>query len=625
MVRDFQLGEWLVRPHRDRIECGSRVTHVKPKSMAVLECLAHAHGKVVDRQDFFDTVWPGGEVSDDVLTQCIVELRKAFGDSARHPQVIETIPKIGFRLIPAVEPLSKDPGVPDVAAPFTQKTRVSLIIVSTTLLTLVIFWYLAGLHDIPPADHAGHVKSIAVLPFVDMSTDSDQGYFADGLSEELISRLAQLRGLEVAGRTSSFHFKDTNADLRSIADALGVNHLLEGSVRRDGDRLRISAQLIEAKNGFHLWSRQYDQPFVDYFSIQQEIAASVADALSVKLQVGELGTIPGGTASVEAYEEILLSKRDQWEATPESILRAIDHVKRAIEIDPDYALAWLHLSGLNLNANALLGTERAPDALLQSEQALARALSLEPELPGAIYLTALIQIKKRKWSEVENILNRGTGLNASTNGDLVKIYGGFLLSVGRVGEAVTVLERARNLLPFSSSTARRLAEAYVNQGRVAEGFAEAEHAFELDGFESEDVMQGMLLALSVDDRGLLLKWMERAEQYMPECRHLLEAMNELLDDHEAALTWLRNTYRQSDKYDYQIAFWAAWHGDPELALDALRRFPVPTSFWQKVMTDVRQKPSFKDLLHEAGLLEYYREFGWNDFCQPLGEDDLVCE
>ena len=99
----------------------------------------------------------------------------------------------------------------------------------------------------------------------------------------------------------------------------------------------------------------------------------------------------------------------------------------------------------------------------------------------------------------------------------------------------------------------------------------------------------------------------------------------MLDDHEAALDWLRNTYQQSDKYDYEIAFWAAWHGDTELALNALRRFPAPTSFWQKVMTDVRQEAGFKDLLHEVGLVGYYREFGWNDFCHPLGEDDFVCE
>ena len=625
MADDFRLGEWRVRPHRDTIERGNEVIHVKPKSMAVLECLARANGRVVERQHFFDAVWPGGEVSDDVLTQCIVELRKAFGDPARHPRVIETIPKVGFRLIPEVTPINQRPAEPDATDPLQQKTRVSLIIVSTVLLATVIFWYLTGLRDIEPTSATGAAKSIAVLPFVDMSAEGDQGYFADGLSEELINRLAQLKGLEVAARTSSFYFKNRNEDLRDIARELGVNHLLEGSVRRDGDRLRISAQLIEADNGFHLWSRQYDQPFENYFTVQEEIAEAVADALSVSLQVGELGSIPGGTSSVEAYQEILLSKQEQWESTPDSIFRAIEHVRKAIEIDPGYARAWLRLAGLHINANALLGTEGQAGAYSQSEQALDRALSLQPGLKGATEVAVHIQIKKGQWSEIEKTLARGDGLDTSTDGDLIKVYCGFLLRMGRIQEAIPLLERVRSLLPFSSSAARALAYAYVNQGRFEEGFAEAERSLELDGFEIWDAENGLHLALDVDDRELLLKWLARAEQYIPQARHLHSAMKEHLDDREVALAWLWNAHRQSDKFDYQIAFWAAWHGDNELALEALRRAPAPMSFWHRVMAGVRQEPGFRELVSARGLEEYYREYGWNDFCRPLGEDDFVCE
>jgi len=624
MKADFRLGEWIIRPQRDCIECGDRVVHVKPKAMAVLECLASASGDVVTRDELFDAVWPGGVVTDDVLTQCIVELRKAFGDSARRSKVIETIPRVGFRLVPAVTPVNIASSAPGIVDPLKPKTRISLIIVSSILLALVLFWYLTGLRDIPPGGVAGDAKSIAVLPFVDMSAEGNQGYFADGLSEELINRLAQLDGLDVAARTSSFYFRDRNDDLLSIAVALGVNHLLEGSVRRDGDRLRITAQLIDAENGFHLWSRQFDQPFEDFFTIQEEIAESVADALSIKLQVGQLGKIPGGTTSIEAYEEILLSKRDQWTSTPESILSAIDHVKRAVEIDPDYARAWVQLAGLYVNANALLGTERSADAYQQSEQALGRARSLEPALPGVLLLTVVIQNKKKQWSEIEKTLNRGEGMDRSSNGDLIRAYSGFLLRVGRIQEAIPLLERVRNLLPLSSGTSRLLGDVYVIQGRIEEGFAEAERAFEIEGFESWDVASGVLIALSTDDRDQLLKWLARAEQYIPESRHMVIAMTEMLDDHEAALDWLRNTLQQSEKYDYEIAFWAAWHGDTELALDALRRYPAPMGFWRPVMKDVRRTPGFKDLIRQVGLEEYYREFGWNDFCSPLGLEDFEC-
>ena len=277
---------------------------------------------------------------------------------------------------------------------------------------------------------------------------------------------------------------------------------------------------------------------------------------------------------------------------------------------------------------AYAGTKTAcvlPYSYLQSEQALARARSLEPALPGVIFMTALIQNKKQQWSEVEKTLNRGEGLDLSSNGDLIRVYCGFLFRVGRIREAIPLLERVRRLSPYTSGTARLLGSAYVNQGRFEEGFAEAERAFELEGFESWDVASGMIDALATDDRDLLLKWLSRAEQYMPESRHLVVAMTELLDDREAALAWLRNTFRQTEKYDYLIAFWAAWHGDTELALDALQRFPAPMGFWHHVMKEVRRTPGFKDLIRQVGLEEYYREFGWNDFCRPLGLEDFECE
>lgn len=623
MCDDFRLAGWIIRPQRDCIERDGGLVHVKPKAMAVLNCLVQARGQVVTRDELFGAVWPNGEVSDDALTQCIVALRKAFHDSARKPRIIETIPKVGFRVIPLAEPL----GIDSIAAKPVGPTKIRIIVAlgSIVLLALALSWYFMGLRSTAPGTMNGTEKSIAVLPFVDMSADGDQGYFADGLTEELITRLAQLKGLEVTGRTSSFHFKGRNEELPGIAKVLGVNHLLEGSVRRDDDHLRITAQLINASDGFHLWSRQYDRPFTEIFGIQEEIAASVADALSVRLQVGELGTIPGGTSSIEAYEEILLSKRYQWESTPESILKAIDHAKKAIEIDPGYARAWLRLAGLYINANGLLGTENKPGAYLPSEQALAEVHRLEPDLPGVKSLTVMIYNKQRKWSDVEHTMNRGEDLEYSTDGDLISVYGGFLLRMGRIREAIPLFERIRGLQPFSSKNARALGSAYIIEGRIEEGLAETEHSFKMEGFDSWDVENGMLTALSTNDRDALNKWLARARKYMPASASLVSAMAANLDDHATALEWLRNEYQRTDKDDCLITFWAAWHADPGLALDALKGCPSPFFFWHRVMSDVRRTPGFKELIREMGMEEYYLEFGWNDFCRPLGAEDFVCE
>jgi tetratricopeptide (TPR) repeat protein len=285
----------------------------------------------------------------------------------------------------------------------------------------------------------------------------------------------------------------------------------------------------------------------------------------------------------------------------------------------------VQLAGLHVNAAALLGTEGEPDAYVESERALARALSLEPTLASAKTLGIQLYSKNRQWSEVEKTTDRGAGLNTSSNADLIRAYSAFLLRVGRIQDAIPLLERVRSLLPYSSSPARLLAGAYVDVGRFEEGMAEAERAFENEGFERWDIETGIVSALAADNREHLLKWLTRADQFLPESGYFVTAMTESLDDSEAALTRLREMQQQSEMYDYYIISWAAWHGDADLALDALRSAPSPFMFWNRLMQDVRKLEGFKNLLREVGLVDYYREYGWNDFCRPVGDDDFVCE
>jgi TolB-like protein/DNA-binding winged helix-turn-helix (wHTH) protein len=634
MRADFRVGEWIVRPRRDCIERGSRIVHVKPKSMAVLERLAQGAGQVVTRDELFDAVWPGGVVTDDVLTQCVVELRKALGDSARKPRFIQTVPKVGFRLLQSATPLgtADEPEVNaaegSAAALFrgwNPAARVFFFIAGTVLMGLVFFWYLSGSRDIPRPAMTGAAMSLAVLPFVDISEEQGQEWYAYGLTEELTNRLAQLQGLQVTGRTSAYRFKDRNEDLRQIGGALGVTHLLEGSVRADADRLRITAQLIETQSGFHAWSKQYDRPRADIFEVQEEIAEAVASALSIELQVGDLGSQPGGTDSVEAYELLMLSKKFQWEATPDSMLEAIECVKRAIEIDPDYARAWWRLAGLYVNTNSIRHNMDDTDWMLLSEQALDRVRSLEPDLPGVKFMSTTIQYVTWQWSEVERTMDGGAGLEVSSNFDLLFGWVGFLNRVGRIREAVPLLERMRRLNPYSPGAAMALSGAYSTQGRMEEALSEAERAFELDGFKSWTVDNGLRLALFINDLDLVRKWLARAEQYMPEDLELLVAMRENLEDREAALAWLQGAFRRTEDHDFLIPFWAVFYGDYELALNAMQRLPVPWAFWRNEMKEVRRLPRFKDLVRQVGLDDYFREYGWNDFCRPLGAGDFECE
>jgi TolB-like protein/DNA-binding winged helix-turn-helix (wHTH) protein len=603
--------------------------------MAVLERLAESPGEVVTRAELFDAVWPGGAVTDDVLTQCVVELRRALGDSAREPRYIETIPRVGFRLLPDVTLLAahapeaaateRNEAISALAGPSTPRFRVLLFISSTALLGLVFFWYLSGSHDMPQPAAGATERSLAVLPFVDMSEDQDQGWYADGLTEELTNRMAQLEGLLVTSRTAAYHFKDSDEAFETIAGALGVNHLLEGSVRTDGDRVRITAQLIETKSGSHAWSNQFDRPRADIFEVQEEIAESVAEVLSIQLGVGELGTMPGGTSSVEAFELLMLSKRYQWEETPDSVVQAIDCLKRAIEIDPEYADAWFRLAGMYLNASGVLRDVPKEDWLQLSREALDRARSLEPDLPDLKFLTATIQYVDWQWAGVEETMDRGAGLELSTDFDLLFGWTAFLNHIGRLREAIPLMERMRRLNPYSNGTARSLARAYVIAGRTEEGIAEAERAFELDGFKTRAVGTGLSIALWIDDRDLLQTWLARAEQYMPRSRELNAAMAATLDDPGGAIAYLRDAYRRGEDRDWLIAAWAAWHGDQQLALDALERDPEPTQFWGNGMRDIRRTARFRDIVRQVGLDAYFREYGWNDFCRPVGADDFRCD
>ena len=303
---------------------GGNVT-VKPRSMAVLVELAGADGEVVSRKDLIDRVWKGAVISDDVLTQSIVELRKAFGDDARNPEYVETIKRIGIRLIP--EPAYEAPGRD------TRRSAMQWGITAITAVLVVIgFLYWMTDPDYPPSD-----ASIAVLPFANMSDDDSNGYFADGLTEEIISMLAETPGLKVPARTSSFAYRGRDIDVREIGSRLNVANVLEGSVRRDGNRIRVTAQLIDVENGYHHLSRSYEYELDDAFAIQREIAAEVLAALAPRFGVGPNASTTNG----RAYDHFLAGNQSMRAGR---YAEAANRFADAVAEDNAFALAHANLA-----------------------------------------------------------------------------------------------------------------------------------------------------------------------------------------------------------------------------------------------------------------------------------------
>ncbi|MEJ2547677.1 MAG: hypothetical protein P8125_07640 [Gemmatimonadota bacterium] len=293
----------------------------------------------------------------------------------------------------------------------------------------------------------GTYDSIAVLPFANLSGNEDLEYFSDGLSEELLNALAGVEDLRVAARTSSFAFKGTNVDIRTIADSLGVETVLEGSVRRSGDQVRITVQLIDAEHGFHLWSKEYDRGLEDVFATQDEIASQVTSALIPRLQAEEVPSTRGGTKNVEAYDRYLKG-REKWRTRDvELLLEAVDDFRGALRLDPEFALAW---SGLADAIDALVWREISQAEMLpEGRLAALRALALDPQMAEGWVSAGVLAAEFDGDHEVgELALHRALELRpsyANANQQL----SGLLTNVGRVEDARPYIERAVELDPLS--------------------------------------------------------------------------------------------------------------------------------------------------------------------------------
>ena len=228
---------------------------------------------------------------------------------------------------------------------------------------------------------AGHQPSIAVLPFANMSADKENEYFSDGLAEEIINVLAHVPGMKVAGRTSSFFFRGKDVEFGEIGRRLNVEHILEGSVRKAGNRIRVTAQLIKVADGFHLWSERYDREMTDIFAMQDEITQAIAAALQIRLSP-ETAPLRRRTPNLRAYE-VYLKARDQWsKSTPESLARVKEFLDQAIALDPEFALAY-SLLGLYYSMLASIGFKPAREVIPLARAAEQEALRVEPSLPEA--------------------------------------------------------------------------------------------------------------------------------------------------------------------------------------------------------------------------------------------------
>jgi transcriptional activator of cad operon len=275
----LRIGDWCVNPKSGQISRNGETARLEERTMRLLLCLAGHAGEVVSIDDLLNQVWSGVTVTPDSVYQAVATLRRQLGDDPKQPTYIATVPRLGYRMVATVGPT---PG-PHLRARFT------LAAVATLCLALVVAFLFRGkaANDnlaVPPAMAPQPQKSIAVLPFLDLTEKMNHEAFADGITEELIDKLSKIPGLRVPPPTSSFYFKGKQIPIADIAKKLGVAYVLDGSVRKSGARLRVAARLIRADNGYVVWSETYDRPQGDILWIQDDIAGEVTKALRASIE-----------------------------------------------------------------------------------------------------------------------------------------------------------------------------------------------------------------------------------------------------------------------------------------------------------------------------------------------------
>ncbi len=453
MDLDFRIGAWLVQPSLDAITRDGATVHLEPKVMEVLVCLAQHPGEPIPKEKLLQTVWPDTFVTDDVLTRSISELRRAFEDDARESKVIQTIPKRGYRLLAPVTFVNETIADAD--------PRVEI-------------W-----HPHRNRGDAKTINSLVVLPFTNASGDPDAEYLSEGITEAIINHLSQLSKLRVVPRNTAFRYKKREADAASLMRELGVDAVVTGRVVQRGESLVVCSELVDLASEAQLWGERYNRQLSEIFSVQEEIAAQVSEALRLQLTGEEKQRLSRQhTQSREAYLLYLKGRYHCARRTAENLKRAVPCFQRAIQEDPGYALAYAGLaegSILLTWANGLSLIE----GIEQAKRAAHKAVEIDPHLAGGYTVLGFVSACDRDWETSELAFRHAIQLNP---GDSLahSWYAVSLTAMGRSDEAIASIRKAQQIDPLSLVLLHHAAWVHLHARRYDEATVYCREALEME-------------------------------------------------------------------------------------------------------------------------------------------------
>ena len=631
---DMRSGE--VRKHGIRLKL-----HRQP--FQILSLLLERPGDLVTREELRQKLWPAETFVDfdTGLNSAVKKLRDALCDSADAPRYIETLPRRGYRFIaqvqngdlsagvspielPAVVPLRSNPnedglgaerladGEVDVRRTGTSRARPWLVLGCVAALALM------AVTSVMLRSHTGHtsqtkIRSLAVLPLNNLSGDSSQEYLADEMTEELCGRLARIHDLRVISRTSVMRFKGTKLSVPEIARTLGVDALVEGSVIRQGNRIRVHAQLIRASTDEHLWADEYDGELGDVLTLESEVAQSIARRVEVKVTGEERARlIAARHVSPEVYESYLKAENEFSKSSSQAELeQSIAYFEETIGKDPNFAPAYVGLAKAYERLGSVLGGAPPKETHPKMMSAARKAIELDPDLAEPHVLLAEVYQKQWQWSDAEAEFKRALELNSNDAGAHVG-YAKWLLCQGRTDEALAWVQRARELDPLGGAGITPVGGVAITNGFIlfyARRYDEAIRELRNDdpdhwylglaliaNGQPDEAIPVLEKALGPDRNPAVMGVLVRAYAHAGRRKEALRLLDELkrrqqksyvaaapfvnaylgLGDNEQALAWLERAYEEQSNM-----------------LQLIKVHPY--------LDPLRSDPRFVDLVHRVGL------------------------
>ena len=630
MSDDFRIGSWLVQPSLNTVSQNDETFHIEPKVMEVLVCLARHAGETLSKQTLLQTAWPDTFVTDDVLTRSISELRRVFDDDAKESRFIQTIYKRGYRLVASVEKgdgkavgTVLEPGdtkpVP-LKSQAWRRTWVGVMAVTAGVVVLAGIlggFNVGGLRErLLSRTTSTNIRSLAVLPLTNLSNDPAQESFADGMTDALITDLSQISALRVISRTTAMGYKKTDKPAPQIAQELRVDGIVEGTVQRSGNRVRITAQLIYGPKDQHLWAASYERDMQDAFAIQSMVARTIADEIRIRMTPQEEARLKNLRAVNPKALEAYLSGRfhlDQYmklefyrgkeRARSEELRKALAEFDQAIALDPQYTPPYLwffdgmeSVGGIPLEL--IPGVEAGVAKVLQFDERNVRA---------HLVRARLLEQYEYDWPVAEKEIKRAIELNPNS-ADAHYQYAQYFLSLGRQEDErreldiAQALDSARNYFytygflqvgwtleqrrqaveeraPDAPMLRGVLGKEYAIAGRFDESAEEYEKCLRLYGYtEFAELLHSS--RTRAGGKAALRDWMRAREkaylQGVPLSSFGFAFTYASLDDKDNAFRWLENAYQERN--------WCILY---------LKDDPV----WDPLRSDSR----FKDLLRRVGL------------------------